>query len=85
MAQFIPITSTPSGSIAVRAAAMSDPSSIWPVVSTVTWVISGTFLPARRMPAKAPATAALTWSRSWQVSISRRSAPPSSSPNAWSA
>ncbi len=54
VAQFIPITSTPRGSIAVRAAAMSDPSSIWPVVSTVTWVITGTRRPARSHARRTP-------------------------------
>jgi hypothetical protein len=70
--------------MAVSAAAMSEPSSIWPVVSTVTWTTSGARRPARRIPSKAPVTAALICRRSWHVSTISTSAPPSSRPNAWS-
>jgi hypothetical protein len=68
VAQLSPIRSTPSGSIAVSAAPISLPSSIVPVVSTVTWVITGTRRPSASIARRRPNTAALTCSRSWQVS-----------------
>ena len=64
VAQFSPMTSTPSGSIAVSAAPISLPSSIVPVVSTVTWVMIGMCRPARAIARRAPSTAAFSWSRS---------------------
>ena len=65
----------PSGSSAVSAAPISLPSSIVPVVSTVTWVIDrhAPALGAHRR-ACTPSTAALTCSRSWQVSTTNASA-----------
>ncbi len=80
VAQFSPITSMPSGSSAVSAAPISLPSSIVPVVSTVTWVISGIRRPSSAIARLTPSTAALTCSRSWQVSTTNASAPPASSP-----
>ena len=77
--------STPSGSIAVSAAPISLPSSIVPVVSTVTWVMIGTRRPSARIAALRPSTAALTCSRSWQVSTTSASLPPAISPRPHSA
>ncbi len=52
------------------------PSSIVPVVSTVTWTKTGRSTPGRRAgPLRAPMTAALACSRSWQVSTRKRVAP----------
>ena len=64
----------------VAAAAMSVPTSIAPVVSIVTWTMSGRLRPAAAKAARAPFTAALAWSGSWQVSIRMASAPPSIRP-----
>ena len=61
--------SMPSGSNAVRAAPMSEPSSMVPVVSMVTWEMIGSRRPAAAIPSWHPSTAALTWSRSWLVSM----------------
>ena len=72
--------SMPSGSSAARAAPISLPSSIAPVVSMVTEVISSTSAPAAAIARFAPMTAALACSRSWQVSITIASTPPRSSP-----
>ncbi len=72
----------PSGSSAVSAAPISEPSSIVPVVSTVTEQISGRFTPAAVMARREPIRAALTWSRSCMVSTTRASAPPAISPAA---
>ena len=85
VAQFRPMRSTPSGSIAVSAAPISLPSSIVPVVSTVTWVMIGTRRPSARIAALRPSTAALTCSRSWQVSTTSASLPPAISPRPHSA
>ncbi len=68
MAQFSPIMSMPSGSRAVSAAPMSDPRSMVPVVSIVTWQMIGSRRPAAAIPSWQPMTAALTCSRSWLVS-----------------
>ena len=68
VAQFSPRTSIPNGSSAVRAAPISLPSSIVPVVSTVTWHISAASDPAAFSARFAPITAALACSRSWAVS-----------------
>ncbi len=84
VAQFIPMTSMPSGSRAARAAPISDPSSIVPVSSTVTWAISATRLPVAAIARWAPTTAALTCSRSCAVSTSTASAPPSIIASHWS-
>ncbi len=69
----------------VAAAAMSVPTSIAPVVSIVTWTMSGSSRPAAAKAARAPFTAALAWSGSWQVSIRIASEPPSISPWVWTA
>ena len=86
VAQLSPITSMPSGSSAVSAAPISEPSSIVPVVSMVTWAISMMSAPAWAAQAviarRAPTIAALAWSRSWQVSTISASAPPRSRPAA---
>ena len=50
VAQLRPIASTPSGSIAVSAAPISDPMSMVPVVSTVTWTKIGSRMPGSRSP-----------------------------------
>ena len=76
VAQLRPITSTPSGSSAVRAAPISEPISIVPVVSTVTLTRIGNFTPASAMARFAPTMAALDWSRSWHVSTWKASTPP---------
>ncbi|TCO28137.1 hypothetical protein EV652_106120 [Kribbella steppae] len=75
----------PSGSSAVRAAPISEPSSIVPVVSTVTETITGMVEPAASSALRAPITLALVCSRSWVVSTRIASAPPSISPRAVSA
>ncbi len=64
VAQFNPMKSMPSGSSAVSAAAISVPSSIVPVVSTVTWQNSGRSAPASASARRAPITAAFACSRS---------------------
>ena len=69
VAQLSPIMSMPRGSNAVSAAPMSEPSSMVPVVSMVTWEMIGRRLPAADIPSWQPRTAALTWRRSWLVSI----------------
>ena len=84
MAQFSPIRSMPSGSSAVSAAPISEPSSMVPVVSTVTWQITGTGDPVAAIARLAPTTAAFVCSRSWQVSMINASAPPASRPAALS-
>ena len=75
----------PSGSSAVSAAPISEPSSIVPVVSTVTCTITGRSRPAWRSARLAPRAAALVCSRSCEVSISTASMPPASIPStcAW--
>ena len=80
VAQFSPIPSMPSAAIEVSAAPISLPSSSVPVVSTVTWTISGSSTPAAAIARLAPSTADLPWSRSWVVSTIRASAPPSMRP-----
>ena len=72
----------PSGSSAVSAAPISDPSSMAPVVSIVTWAISMMSAPAASMARRAPMIAALACSRSWQVSTISASVPPRSRPSA---
>ncbi len=72
----------PSGSSADSAAPISVPSSIAPVVSMVTETISIMSPPAAAIARFAPMTAALAWSRSWQVSTTSASAPPRSKPAA---
>ncbi len=84
--QFSPMTSTPSATRTVAAAAMSVPSSMRPLVSSVTWAWMGTYSrPASARACFSPATWAFTSSMSWLVSIRSTSTPPSSSPRACSA
>jgi len=64
VAQFSPMTSRPSGSSAARAAPISLPSSMAPVVSMVTEAISTTCAPAADIARLVPITAALACSRS---------------------
>ncbi|CAM5538764.1 hypothetical protein STENM223S_08827 [Streptomyces tendae] len=80
--QFRPIMSMPSGSSAVRAAPISEPSSIVPVVSKAMETSSGTAVPVASIALRAPRTDALVWSRSCVVSTSSASAPPASRPSA---
>ena len=54
VAQFSPIMSTPSGASAVSAAPISEPSSMVPVVSTVTWAKIGSATPASASARLAP-------------------------------
>ncbi len=74
--------SMPSGSSAVSAAPISEPSSMVPVVSKAIDTSSGTWTPVASMARRAPTTAALVCSRSWVVSTIRASAPPPSRPSA---
>ncbi len=71
-----------SGSSAVSAAPISEPSSMVPVVSTVTWAITGSCRPAAAIARLQPITAALVCSRSCEVSTSSTSAPPAIRPAA---
>ena len=80
VAQLSPSTSIPSGSSAVSAAPISVPSSMVPVVSTVTWTIRGRSLPAASSARRLPMIAALACSRSWAVSMTTASMPPASMP-----
>ena len=70
----------PSGSRAVSAAPISLPSSMVPVVSTVTWHISGASEPADFSARLAPMIAALACRRSWAVSTRTACTPPASIP-----
>ena len=71
---------TPISCSAVSAAPISEPSSIVPVVSTVTCARIGMSLPRSARARRAPITAALACSKSCAVSIRIASAPPSISP-----
>ncbi len=73
----------PSGSSAVSAAPISDPSSIVPVVSTVTWAMIGRSAPVAVRARLAPRIEALVCSRSWLVSTSTASIPPAIMPSVW--
>ncbi len=64
VAQLSPITSGRMGSRAVRAAPISLPTSIRPVVSMVTWTMRGTSRPAEAMARRQAMSAALAWRRS---------------------
>ena len=64
VAQFIPIKSTPRDCKEESAADISEPRSIVPVVSTVTWAMIKTSLLLLSTAALAPFTAAFAWSRS---------------------
>ncbi len=74
--------SMPSGSSAVSAAPISEPTSIVPVVSTVTWTITGRSAPAARSARFAPTTADFACSRSCAVSMRMASTPPAIMPRA---
>ena len=82
VAQLSPKTSGRRAPSAVRAAPISEPSSMVPVCSIVTWSWSGTWRPTAAMARRAPMTAALAASRSKWVSVMSRSTPPSSRPRA---
>ncbi len=73
---------TPRGSSAVSAAPISLPSSMAPVVSMVTWAMSGSSAAAAVIARRAPMIAALACRRSWLVSTMIASAPPLISPAA---
>ena len=62
---------------------MSEPTSIVPVVSIVTWTISGIFRPNFANAVWHAAIAVFVWRRSWQVSMMSASTPPSMSPSTW--
>ena len=64
VAQLRPMTSGRRASSEVRAAPISVPTSIRPVVSIVTWTISGRSLLALAMARRQAMIAALAWSRS---------------------
>jgi hypothetical protein len=83
VAQFSPMKSMPIGSRAVSAAAISVPSSIVPVVSTVTWQNSGRSAPASASARRAPITAAFACRRSWAVSTITACTPPLIMPRTW--
>ena len=83
VAQFNPMTSGRSGSMAAKAPPISVPGSMRPVSSMVTWTCSGTSRPWAAMARRAAIMAALRPSRSYWVSMMRRSTPPSSSPSIW--
>ncbi len=83
--QFRPITSTSSASSVASAALMSVPSSILPPLGrrlTLVWI--GVARPVSSNAARVPNTAALTSRMSCAVSMTIRSAPPSSRPRACS-
>ena len=73
--------SMPSGSSEVSAAPISVPSSMVPVVSTVTCTMSGRSRPASSRARFAPSVAALVCSRSCDVSINTASTPPAMRPS----
>src|SRR6266550_3344346 len=75
--QFRPITSTLSASSVVIALAMSVPRSMRPLTSSVTWVWRGIRRPISENSLSIPATAAFTSRMSCDVSMRRRSTPPS--------
>ncbi|MFN8170493.1 MAG: hypothetical protein U0R65_01360 [Candidatus Nanopelagicales bacterium] len=80
VAQLSPMRSIPNGAKAVSAAPISVPSSIVPVVSTVTWAKTGISDPVARRARRAPTMAAFVCSRSCDVSMSTASAPPATMP-----
>ena len=85
VAQLTPITSTASSaSSVVSAQAMSEPSSIAPVVSMVTLAMTGRRAPVSAKASSMAPSAAFACSRSWQVSTLSASMPPSISPSACS-
>ena len=76
------MASMPSADNEVSAAPISEPMSMVPVVSMVTWAMTGTSVPSAELARLHPTTAALACSRSCAVSTSSASAPPSMSPRA---
>ncbi len=66
----------PSISTLVSTAAISEPNSSVPVLSTVACTHIGTWRPNSAMAALAALIAVLIWPRSWQVSMRMASAPP---------
>ena len=84
VAQLMPSTSGRIAPSDTRAAPISLPTSIRPVVSIVTWTCSGTARPADFIARRQAIIAALTWRRSMHVSMRNRSTPPSRSPAACS-
>ena len=70
----------PNGSKAFRAAPISEPINMVPVVSTVTWAIKTMSLPDLLIASRAPLTAALACNKSCVVSINKASLPPSINP-----
>ena len=83
VAQFNPITSTPRASRVERAAPISEPSSMVPVVSTVTLTRIGRSTPSLTRARFVAITAALACRRSWQVSICTASMPPAIMASTW--
>ena len=81
VAQLSPTRSTPSGTRLVTAASVSVPSSIVPCSSMVTWAMTAARSPVAASARLAPTTAAFVCSRSWLVSTSSASAPPTSRPS----
>ena len=74
-----------NGSKIATTAAMSEPTSIVPVVSIVTLTIRGRRWPVLAKAASMPCRAALICSTSWQVSTMNRSTSPANRPSACSA
>ena len=71
------MASTSNGSSAVRAAPISVPRSIVPDSCSVTCTVTGSRLPALRIASSTPMVAILACRRSWAVSTSSTSTPPS--------
>ena len=76
--QFSPMTSMGSASRMASTPLMSVPSSMRPVVSSVTWAWMGTTMPVCSQASSSPRMAAFTSRISCEVSISSRSTPPRS-------
>ncbi len=75
--------SMPSGSSAVSAAPISEPSSIVPVVSKARETSKGRSAPSASRARRAPRMDDFVWRRSWVVSTIRASAPPAIRPSAF--
>ena len=84
VAQLRPSTSIAKGSRIATTAAMSEPTSIVPVVSIVTDTMIGRRWPLAAKASSIPCRAALICSTSWQVSTMNRSTSPAISPSACS-
>ena len=80
----MPMTSGFIASRAVRAAPISEPTSMRPVVSTVTCTMIGIVRPSAAIARRQAFIAALPWSRSITVSMRNTSVPPASKPRACS-